>query len=75
MAAMKLKDICSGSEWRLLVVVSGECSTYGALASHRGVFSCYRAWPIGCEGLVDVACGLSSFGSQVLEHRLNSCGA
>ena len=61
-------------------MVSGECSTYGALASHRGVFSCYRAWPIGCEGLVDVASGdyslavvhrlPSAVASLVADHRL-----
>ena len=38
-----------------------------AQACHHGGFSCYRAWALGPTGF-------RSFGSRVLEHRLNSCG-
>ena len=54
------QGILSCSEWRLL---SG-CILQ---ASHCG-FSCCRARTLGCLGL-------SSCGSQPLEHRLSSCGA
>ena len=33
------------------------------------------AWALGVWASVVVACGLSSCGSQALEHRLSSCGA
>ena len=36
-------------------------------ASHCGDFFCHRAW------ILDLV-GFNRFGSQVLEHRLNSCG-
>ena len=44
-------------------------------ASHCGGFSCYRAWALGVQASVVVACGLSSCGSWALERRLSSCGA
>ena len=40
-----------------------------------GGFSCCRARALGVQALVVVARGLSSCGSQALEHRLSSCGA
>ena len=43
-------------------------SSCGAQASHCGGFSCCRAWVLGHTMY-------NSFSSQVLEHRLNSCGA
>ena len=46
----------------------GLLSSFGALASHCGGFSCCRAQTLGLPGF-------SSFGSQALEHRLSSCGA
>ena len=42
------------------------------------VASCYGAWALGLRASVVsvvVARGLSSCGSQSLEHRLSSCGA
>ena len=47
----------------------------GAGASHCHGFSCCRAWGPGARASIDVACGLSSCGSQALERRLSSCGA
>ena len=47
----------------------------GAQASHCSGFSCCRAWALGTQASVVVACGLSSCGSWALEHRLSSCGA
>ena len=46
----------------------GLLSSWGALASHCGGFSCWGAWALEWEIF-------GSCGSQVLEHRLNSCGA
>ena len=51
----------SCGEWQLL-------SSCGAQASHCGGFSCCRARVLGHTVY-------NSFSSQVLEHRLNSCGA
>ena len=48
------------------------CSTR---ASHCGGFSCCGARTPGARTSVVVARGLSSCGSQALEHRLSSCGA
>ena len=36
---------------------------------------CCRAWALGTRASVVVARGLSSCGSQALEHRISSCGA
>ena len=47
----------------------------GAWASHCGGFSCCGARALGTWASVVVAGGLSSCGSQALEHRLSSCGA
>ena len=49
-------------------------SGYGALASHRGDFSCCRAQALDVQASVVAACGLNSSSSQVLEHRPGSCG-
>ena len=46
-----------------------------ARASHRGGFSCCRAWALGAWASVAVARGLSSCGLRALECRLSSCGA
>ena len=46
----------------------GLLSSWGALASHCGGFSCWGAWALEWEIF-------GSCGSQALEHRLNSCGA
>ena len=43
--------------------------------SSCGSFSCCGAWAVGARASLAVACGLSSCGSQGLEHRLSSCGA
>ena len=58
----------SCGEWELLFVA-------GARASHCGGFSCCGARAVGMQTSVVVARGLSSCGSQSLEHRLSSCGA
>ena len=50
-------------------------SSCGERASHCGGFSCCRAPALGMKASVVVARGLSSCGSQALEHRLRSCGA
>ena len=42
-------------------------------ASHCSGFSCHGAWARGAQAVVVAAHGLSSCGSWVLEHRLNSC--
>ena len=47
----------------------------GAWASHCGGFSCCGAQALGTWASVVSARGLSSCGSQALEHRLSSCGA
>ena len=46
-----------------------------AQASHCGGFSCCGARALGPRASVVVALGLSSCGSQALEHRLSSFGA
>ena len=53
-------DFSSCGKWELL-------SSCGARASFCSGFSCCKAQTLGCMGL-------SSWGSQALEHRLNSCG-
>ena len=50
-------------------------SSCSAWASHCGGFSCCGAQTLGAQSSVVVACGLSSCGSQALEHRLSSCGS
>lgn len=57
-----------------LAIASGGYSSCGVQASHCGGFSCCRAWALGAWASVVVARGLSSYGSQTLEHRLNNCG-
>ena len=47
----------------------------GAQASHCGGFSCCGAWALGTRASVVVAHGLSSCGSQALEHRPSSCSS
>ena len=47
----------------------------GARASHYRGFSCCGARALGAWASVVVVCGLSSYGSRALEHRLSSCGA
>ena len=54
-----VKQLSSCGVWALVVVAS--------LVAERGLS--------GARASVAVAHGLRSFGSQVLEHRLNSCGA
>ena len=44
----------------------------GAWAFHSGGFSCSWARALGCLGFSSSVHGLSSCGSQALEHRLNS---
>ena len=46
----------------------------GVRASHCSGFSCCRAWALGTRASVVATRGLSSFGLQVLECRLGSCG-
>jgi len=52
----------------------GLISGFGAQASHCGGFSCCRARVLGAKAAGIEAHGLSSCGSQALEHRLSSCG-
>ena len=47
----------------------------GARASHCSGFSCCGARALGSRASVIVTGGLSSCGSQAVEHRLSSCGA
>ena len=47
----------------------------GARASHYGGFSCCGVWGPGVWASIVVAYGLSSCGSQALEHRLSTCGS
>ena len=59
-----------------LVAVSGG---HSPVAEH-GLFTAEFSFIVehrvqGVQASVVAACGLSSFGSQALEHRLNSCGA
>ena len=64
--------LCAGFLQLRRVGATLRCSAW---ASHCGGFSCYGAWALGTRALVVVALGLSSCGSQALEHRLSSCGA
>ena len=61
-----------GVLWLLQAGATLHC---GARASHYGGFSCCRAQALGAMASVFVARGLSSCGSQALEHRLSNCGA
>ena len=54
----------------LLVVSGGLISSFGACASHCGVFSCCRAQAPGTQVSITAVCGLTSYGSQALDHRL-----
>ena len=71
-----------------LVAASGGYSSCSARASHCSGFSCCRAQAVGvrasvvaahgpqrAQASVVVARGLSSCGTQALEHRLSSCPA
>ena len=65
---------------RCCTQASSGCSEWATLrcgvqASHCGGFSCCGAQALGARASVAVACRLSSWGSQALEHRLSSCGA
>ena len=57
------------------------CSAWGAAprcsaqVSHCGGVSCCGARLWGARVSLVVACGLSSYGFQTLDHRLSSCGA
>ena len=60
----------------LVVVSGGLLSSYGVQPSYCGGFFCCGATELEClRASGFVACTLSSYGSLVLEHRLNSCGA
>ena len=54
---------------------AGLLQLWPARASHCGGLSCHGARALGTWATVVVARGLSSYGSQALEHRLSSCGA
>ena len=64
--------LCAGSSLLLRLFPScgerGLLSSCGVRTSHCGGFSCWEAWALG-------PIGLSTYGSQALEHRLDSCGA
>ena len=64
--------LCAGflQLWRV-----GATLRCGVRASHCGGFSCCRAQALGTRASVVVASGVSSCGSQAVEHRLSSCGA
>ena len=53
---------------------AGATPRCGAQASHCGGLSRCGARAVGAWASLVVACGLSSRGSQALEHRLSSCG-
>ena len=55
----------------LVAVSGGLLSGYGTWVSTYGGFSSCGAWAPGMQA----SHGLSTCGSQVLEHRLISCGA
>ena len=67
MAAWALSRVVG--EWGLLSNCGAWTSILGAsfVAEHRQA--------LGSWDSALVVCGLNSFGSQALEHRLNSCGA
>ena len=59
-----------------LVVASGGCSLVAVcrlLIMAASPVAEHRPW--GMRSSIIAARGLSSFGSQALEHRLSSCGA
>ena len=58
-----------------LVAASGGYSLLRFEGFSLGGFSCCRARALRAWASVVVALGLSSCGSQALEHRLSSCGA
>ena len=55
-------------EWGLL-------SNCGAGTYSGGISAAEQSQALGLRASVVVMCGLSSFGSQALEHRLSSCRA
>ena len=69
-----------GCVWSLLVHRLFSSGRLGLLSSccarpsHCSGFSCCLAQALGTGASVFVAHGLMNFGSQALEHRLNSCG-
>ena len=63
--------LCAGFLWLLQAGATLRC---GAWASHCSGFSYCGARALGMQVSVVVARGLSSCGSQALEHRLSSCG-
>ena len=52
----------------------GAALSCGAQASHRGGFSCHRAWALGHMGFSSCVHGIHRCRSWALEHRRNSCG-
>ena len=64
--------LCTGFS---LAAVSGGYSWLWCAGFSLGGFSCCGARALGVRASVVVALGLSSCGSQALEHRLSSCGA
>ena len=72
LAALGLRCCALAFLWLRTAGATLRCS---ARASHRGGFSCCGARALGTQALVVVVRGLSSCGSQALEHRLSSCGA
>ena len=64
--------LCAGFS---LVVASGGCSSLRCAGFSLGGFSWCGARALGVRASVVVALGLSSCGSQALEHRLSRCGA
>ena len=58
-----------------LVVASGGYSPVAVHGLLIAVFFYFGAPDLECAGFSSCACGLSSFGSQALEHRRNNCGA
>lgn len=63
---------CTGSPLLCVGFLSVPLSICG-VGSHCGGFPCCRAWLQGARASVVVAHRLSSFCSQVLEHKLSSC--
>ena len=58
-----------------LVAASGGYSYLRCTGFSLGGFSCCGVWALGVRASVVVARGLSSCGSQALEHRLSSGGS
>ena len=47
---------------------------FSSCGAHCGGFTCCKAWALGAWASVVAACGLHSYNSQSLEHRLHSWG-